>query len=141
MKNSKKKPLNKIATSYAPHSLRGEFIVGEGTRIKTKNIDRSGNIKIGKYCIISTGVKILRHSHQFMHKQSQMITRAHPVCVYPLDIGNNVFIGENAIITSSVSKIPSGCVIGVGSVLTKNPTGRYQLWAGNPARYIRTLEK
>ena len=50
-------------------------------------------------------------------------------------IGNDVWIGNNVIIKSGVT-IGDGAVIGMGSVVTKN-VGKYEIWAGNPAKLIR----
>lgn len=50
-------------------------------------------------------------------------------------IGNDVWIGNNVLIKSGVS-IGNGSIIGMGSVVTKN-IGEYEIWAGNPARFIR----
>lgn len=60
-------------------------------------------------------------------------------------VGNDVWIGERATILSGLT-IGDGAVIGGGSVVTKN-VGPYEIWAGNPARFIRkrfadeTIEK
>lgn len=50
-------------------------------------------------------------------------------------IGNDVWVGYNAIIKSGVT-IGHGAVIGMGSVVTKN-VGPYEVWAGNPAKLIK----
>ena len=50
-------------------------------------------------------------------------------------IGNDVWIGQNVLIKSGIT-IGNGAVIGMGAVLTKN-VGPYEIWAGNPARFIR----
>lgn len=50
-------------------------------------------------------------------------------------IGNDVWIGVRATILSGLT-IGDGAVIGGGSVVTKN-VGPYEIWAGNPARFIR----
>lgn len=50
-------------------------------------------------------------------------------------IGNDVWIGNNALIKSGIT-IHNGAVIGMGSVVTKN-VGPYEIWAGNPAKFIR----
>lgn len=53
-------------------------------------------------------------------------------------IGNRVFIGMNTLIVKAVS-IGDNAVIGAGSVVTKDiPAG--EIWAGNPARFIRKRE-
>lgn len=50
-------------------------------------------------------------------------------------IKNDVWIGTNCLIKSGVI-IGNGSVIGMGSVVTKD-IGDYEIWAGNPARFIR----
>lgn len=50
-------------------------------------------------------------------------------------IEEDVFIGINTIICNSVT-IGKGAVIGAGSIVTKD-IPPYQVWAGNPARYIK----
>lgn len=50
-------------------------------------------------------------------------------------IGNDVWIGAGTVVLAG-RKIGSGAVIGAGSVVTKD-VGDYEIWAGNPARFIR----
>lgn len=50
-------------------------------------------------------------------------------------IGNDVWIGTRSIILGGIN-IGDGAVIGAGSVVTKD-IGPYEIWAGNPARFIR----
>lgn len=54
-------------------------------------------------------------------------------------IEDDVFIGLNVCICSSVT-IGKGAIIGAGSVVTKD-IPPYQIWAGNPARYIKDRAK
>lgn len=55
-----------------------------------------------------------------------------------VNIGSDVFIGAHSIILKGVN-IGNKAIIGSGSVVTKN-VPKNQLWAGNPARFIRELE-
>ena len=50
-------------------------------------------------------------------------------------IEDDVFIGIGAIICNSVI-VGKGAIIGAGSVVTKN-IPPYQVWAGNPAKFIK----
>lgn len=50
-------------------------------------------------------------------------------------IEKGAFIGCNSIICNSVT-IGEGSVVGAGSIVTKD-IPPYQVWAGNPARYIK----
>ena len=54
-------------------------------------------------------------------------------------IKENAFIGCNAIICNNVV-IGEGAIIGAGSVVTKD-VPPYQVWAGNPARYIKDRKR
>ena len=55
----------------------------------------------------------------------------------PVVIRDNVFIGAKCIILKGVT-IGENSIIGAGSVVTKNVPAN-QIWAGNPAKYIRNL--
>lgn len=50
-------------------------------------------------------------------------------------IEEDAFIGCNVVICNSVT-IGKGAIVGAGSIVTKN-IPPYQVWAGNPARYIK----
>ena len=60
-------------------------------------------------------------------------------------MGNDVWIGEGCKVKAGI-RIDNGAILGMGSVLTKD-VGPYEIWAGNPARFIRkrfddkTIEK
>ena len=83
---------------------------------------------IGDRVTITEGVKILTHyldpSRTGRHFR-----------LGEVHIKNDVFIGMNVIICNSVT-IGEGAVIGAGSIVTKN-IPPYQIWAGNPAKYIK----
>lgn len=51
-------------------------------------------------------------------------------------IGNDVWIGQNAIILASVTNIGDGAVIGAGTVVTKNVPD-FAVVVGNPGRIVK----
>ncbi len=53
-------------------------------------------------------------------------------------IEEDAFIGCNTVICNSVT-IGKGAIVGAGSIVTKD-IPPYQVWAGNPARYIKDRE-
>ena len=55
----------------------------------------------------------------------------------PVVIEDNVFIGAHAIILKGV-RIGQNSVIGAGSVVTKNVPAN-QIWAGNPAKFVKYI--
>lgn len=57
----------------------------------------------------------------------------------PVKIGSNVFIGMNTIILRGVI-VGDNVIIGAGSVVTKDIPAN-EVWAGNPAKKIMTLEE
>lgn len=92
-----------------------------------------GLITIGDYVTISSDVKILAHdaSMGYITDGSCKIGR--------VDIGSHVFIGHGAIILCN-TKIGDYAVIGAGSVVTGNVPAR-TVYAGNPARYIKSIDE
>jgi virginiamycin A acetyltransferase len=99
---------------------------------------------IGRYCSIAHGVTALTHNHpidhpsthSFFFNDSLGVVDTFMVEHHPLTIGNDVWIGQNAIILPSVSRIGDGAVIGAGAVVTKN-VEPYSIVVGNPAHFLR----
>lgn len=110
---------------------------------------------IGAFCSIASGVVIGTNNHKidFITSSSSIFAFDHPknfaqrnnnknYKIYKEDInskktkvGNDVWIGHNAIILPGVN-IGDGAVIGAGSIVTKN-IPPYTIYAGNPAKFIR----
>lgn len=122
--------------------------IGEDVRIYSPNntiIDSSCAylLTIGDHVCITDGVKILTHDFSWSVLKDYAPEGEMPGsilgCQAPVDIGDYVFIGMNAVITCGV-KIGHHVIIGAGSVVTRDcePNAVY---AGNPARKICTLEE
>lgn len=130
-------------------------ICSEGNIIKC-NIDRYSyigdrctvvNTDIGSFCSIADGCQIGNASHPIDWVSTSPVFYSgknimkknyskHEFDVFKKTvIENDVWIGSNTLIKSGV-KIGNGAVIGMGSVVTKN-VPPYEIWAGNPAKYIR----
>lgn len=100
--------------------------------------------KIGNYCSIAQGVKYLSGNHPIENASSAacfynpllgFVDKKYDIKRSKLTIDNDVWIGENVLITNKCTHIPNGVVIGAGSVLTRNPEP-YGIYAGNPARLL-----
>lgn len=61
-----------------------------------------------------------------------------PQSVRPVRIGNKVWVGRQSMILPGVT-VGEGAVIGAASVVTRD-IPPYTVWAGNPAKFIRSLE-
>lgn len=101
---------------------------------------------IGAFCSIAAGVKIfLGGEHRVdwtttfpfpeLWRNSAGFIPGHPLTKGDVMIGNDVWIGTEALIMSGV-RIGDGAVIGARSVITKD-VPPYAIVAGNPARLIR----
>lgn len=105
------------------------------------------NAEIGAFCSIANNVKIggARHPIEWVSTSPVFYSGSDSVkkkfSTFDRDedkhtiIGNDVWIGANAIIIQGV-KIGNGAVIGAGSIVTKD-VGDYEIVAGNPAKVIR----
>ncbi|KPQ44975.1 MAG: galactoside O-acetyltransferase [Candidatus Methanoperedens nitroreducens] len=114
------------------HKGENRFFIGKNTVIAHGcQIDCTGNLKIGRNCVISQETLIYTHEHL----TKMQIRSEDSVIPTSLTIGDNVWIGARAIILPSVTTIGDGSIIGAGSVVTQN-LGQYEIVAGNPARKI-----
>ncbi|MBL4711137.1 MAG: acyltransferase [Gammaproteobacteria bacterium] len=86
------------------------------------------NIKLGRNILFSSGVKLISANHDVDNLSIS-------IKASPIVIGNNVWIGANAIILPKVV-IGDNCIIGAGAVVTKSFTDDNLTIAGNPARII-----
>lgn len=107
--------------------------------------EEKATLKIGAFCSIAAGVQIfLGGEHRVdwvttypfntLWECGRHIT-GHPKTKGDVIIGNDVWIGAEAVIMSGV-KIGDGAVIGLRAVITKD-IEPYAIYAGNPARLIR----
>jgi maltose O-acetyltransferase len=91
--------------------------------------------KIGDYVMIAPNVSILGSSHNFERVDIPMVHQGETDRLTPI-IGNDVWIGRNAIIMPGV-EIGEGSIIGAGAVVTKN-IAPYSIVGGVPAKFIRS---
>lgn len=92
-----------------------------------------GLISIGNNVTISSNVKILAHDASMGYINNGTVK------IGIVDIGNNVFIGHGTTILCDV-RIGDNSIIGAGSVVTKDVPANC-VYAGNPARFIKTVEE
>lgn len=88
----------------------------------------ANGIIIGKNFLFAPGVKLISANHDFND-------RACSVKGKPIYIGDNVWIGTNAIILPEV-KLGNNCIVGAGSVVTKSFSDDNSIIVGNPAKLI-----
>ncbi len=89
-------------------------------------------VEIGDNFISAPGSIILAHD-------ASLLIQFGEYRVQKTVIGNNVFLGANAVVLAGVT-IGDGAIIGAGSVVTKDVRANMVV-AGNPAREISTVEE
>lgn len=129
------------------HVARGSLVVpgtsfGYGTTIFGPGIFKgSAKIAIGRYCAVGHGVRMISSDHRTDHVNLQIRLQKRlgfgdlDVARGPILVGNNVWIGDAAILLSGVS-VGDGAVIGAGAVVTRD-VPPFAIVAGSPARVIR----
>lgn len=121
------------AHTYADGGLR---VVGGGP---------TGKLKIGAYCSIANGVTIfIGGEHQTRYVTTYPLSMAFPELAGrhgqvrtkgDVTIGNDVWIGDGAVVMSGVT-IGDGAVVAARAVVTKD-VPPYAIVAGVPARPVR----
>lgn len=134
-------------TTPANHFKADAVTVGKGTYGPLFVVTRGyQDVKliIGNYCSIADGVKfLLSGNHQYdifstypyellvLHRKGTGIA----VAKGNITIGDDVWIGANAIICSGVT-IGQGAIVAAGAVVTKD-VEPYAIVGGNPAKTIK----
>lgn len=100
--------------------------IGDYSRINGPlNCRGQQDCHIGRYCAIGYGLTILTTNHATVYPALQidfhrrMGFKSLEISEKPINIGNSVWIGDNATILSGVT-IGDGAVIGAGAVVTKD---------------------
>jgi acetyltransferase-like isoleucine patch superfamily enzyme len=106
--------------------------------IKPCTLDLVGDIIIYNFVHIMANVHIITHEHIHTGHEVQLSHVGNPEFIryYDKTIHPDVWIYGGAYILPKCTSIAKGCIIGVGSIVTKPITEEYTIWAGNPARKI-----
>ena len=110
----------------------GRLEIGDRTFVNYgADIAATGLVRIGADCMIGTHVSIIDNDFH------DLVDRHRRPAPKPIVIGNNVWIGNRAIILPGVT-IGDGAVVGAGAVVVHDvPPGT--LAVGNPARVAKTI--
>jgi acetyltransferase-like isoleucine patch superfamily enzyme len=120
---------------YDSSYIYGEVSVGANTWIGPLTLlDGSGGLSIGEYCSISAGVHIYTHDTVAWAVSGGRV----PPERAPVSIGDNTYIGSQAIVARGVT-IGDHCVIGAGSFVNRS-IPPFSVAVGTPCRVVGSVE-
>jgi acetyltransferase-like isoleucine patch superfamily enzyme len=129
-------PVNLYECELGNNVFIGPFVeitkgakIGDNTRVSSHSFICE-LVTIGEDCFIGHGVMFTNDKFKNGKLGGNKKNWFHT------NVGNNVLIGSNSTILPV--NIVSGCIIGAGSVVTKD-IKKKGIYAGNPAKWIRNL--
>ena len=119
--------------------LKGaELSIGDNSGFSGVSIYCTNKIVIGNNCNIGGNTSIWDTDFHPLNYLERRVT-IKGAKTLPIKISDDVFIGANCIILKGVT-IGGRVIIGAGSVVTKNIPAD-EIWAGNPAKFIRKVKE
>jgi acetyltransferase-like isoleucine patch superfamily enzyme len=99
---------------------------------------------VGRYVSIARGVKIFTQNHPvdwitthpYFYECGFGFVKKDMLEPATIQIGNDVWIGQNAVLLAGCKTVGNGAIVGAGSVVTKSVPD-FAIVAGNPARILR----
>jgi acetyltransferase-like isoleucine patch superfamily enzyme len=119
--------INSIPDPVVVNPTDPRFLLGEGAVVTTGHkIDFTDRVEIGRRSIIGG-----RNSSFWTHNRQRTL---------PITVGELTYVGSEIRVAPG-GVIPSRCVVGIGSVVTKRLEGEYVLIAGVPAKPVKPLSE
>lgn len=112
----------------------GDVVIGDHTRVGLHNTV-IGPVTIGHHVNLAQGITITALNHNFEDKSQRIDVQG--VSTKPVIIGDDIWIGANAVVLPGVS-IGNHSVVAAGAVVTKD-VPPHTLVAGVPAKIIKEI--
>lgn len=115
----------------------GRIKIGNNVGLSNVAIVALSEIVIEDNVLIGGNCKIYDHDFHSLKYEERIVSPDLGVKSAAVKIKKGAFIGAHTIILKGVT-IGEKCIVGAGSVVTKSIPDS-EVWAGNPAKYIRTV--
>ena len=112
----------------------GDVMIGDHTRVGLHNTI-IGPVTIGNHVNLAQGITVTALNHNFENPDRRIDEQG--VSTKPVTIGNDIWVGANAVILSGVT-IGDHSVVAAGAVVTKD-VPPHSLVAGVPAKIIKQI--
>lgn len=112
----------------------GDVIIGDHTRVGLHNTI-IGPVTIGNHVNLAQGITVTALNHNFSDPAKRIDEQG--ISTTPVNIGDDIWIGANAVILPGVS-IGNHSVVAAGAVVTKD-VPPHSLVAGIPAKIIKEI--
>lgn len=135
-----KKTINPIGGDRAVFQTmgNGKILIENHVGMSHVIFSSRSQIEVKDNVLLGSGVKIFDHDFHSLDYDNRINGGDTDIVAKPVLIEKGAFIGAHAIILKGVT-IGERSIVGAGSVVTKSiPAG--EIWAGNPARFIRKVE-
>lgn len=117
-------------------SRNGSIRIGKNSGFSGVTLVSWDKIVIGENCGFGGNVSIWDTDfHGIKHDER---TNFESVKTAPIIIGDNVWIGANVLILKG-TEIGKNSVVGAGSVVAGSKIKENEIWAGNPAKFIKNI--
>lgn len=113
------------------------LVIGNNSGFSGVSIYCAKDITIGNYVNCGGNVSIWDTDFHPLEFEARRTHDVEKIRSSPINIGDDVFIGANSIVLKGVT-IGDRAIIGAGSVVTKAVPAD-EIWAGNPARFIKKV--
>lgn len=115
----------------------GNLIIGNNVGISNSALYCEMQIQIDDDVLIGNSCKIYDSNFHSLVYEQRMNHKEVDITRKPVAIRKGAFIGAHTIVLKGVT-IGENSIIGAGSVVTKNVPNR-EIWAGNPAKFVRKI--
>lgn len=115
----------------------GEIVIGDHCGISNASILAREKVIIGNNVLIGGSTQIFDNDFHPISPSVRFSNDERLISAKPIIIQDGAFIGARCIILKGVS-IGFNSVVGAGSVVTKSIPDN-EIWAGNPARFIKRI--